>query len=103
MVILRVGANDLRIDKTPSDIDIKIIKLVKDIKGNGTEVISYLIPHSDHLSGKIKKVKKIFKMFIILKGLSKPVIFDSLYNRIMPLLQGKITIKFCQAENQIVI
>lgn len=43
---------------------------MKDIKGNETEVISFLIPHSDHLSGKVKKVKKnsknvyYFKRFI---------------------------------------
>ena len=62
MVILHTEENDLRINQTPSDIENKIIKLVKDIKGNGIEVvISSLIPHSNHLSGKRKKVKKSLK------------------------------------------
>ena len=54
MIVLHTGTNDLKNNKTVSDIASEIIKLAKT---NGIEVaVSSLIPRGDKLSEKAKKV-----------------------------------------------
>ena len=59
MVILHIGANDLKSNQNPSDIANEIINLAKNIKISRTKVsISSLIPRGDRLFEKGKKVNK---------------------------------------------
>ena len=50
MIVLHTGTNDLKNNKTPSDIATEIIQLAKSIKINGIEVaVSSQIPRGDKL------------------------------------------------------
>ena len=50
MIVLHTGTNDLKNNKTPSDIATEIIQLAKSIKNNGIEVaVSSQIPRGDKL------------------------------------------------------
>ena len=49
-IVLHTGTNDLKNNKTPSDIATEIIQLAKSIKINGIEVaVSSQIPRGDKL------------------------------------------------------
>ena len=56
MIVLHTGTNDLKRNKTPSDIASEIIQLAKSIKTNGIEVaVSSVTPRGDKLAEKAKK------------------------------------------------
>ena len=57
MIVLHTGTNDLKRNKTPSDIASEIIQLAKSIKTNGIEVaVSSVTLRGDKLAEKAKKV-----------------------------------------------
>ena len=57
MIVLHTGTNDLKRNKTPSDIASEIIQLAKSIKTNRIEVaVSSVTLRGDKLAEKAKKV-----------------------------------------------